>query len=235
MRTVSSKKKRIKRHPISREEFLHGLLRSDFLYYLPLNKKGVVLDVGCGWGTHAFNTARIAGMVYGCDPSEEKIRFCEKRRQKEEVKNVKFIQSKVEDLSFDQNIFDAILVHGLSTWSSEQYSNLLHLYAFLKPGGTLYFGAESILGYIFLKKKYTQLLRETGFVNEPNFYIASPSYHLPRFLIPHQDTEALRFILISMTAYRGIAGALVRFFVRIPGGVSVLRNFFYSYAIFVKK
>jgi len=235
MRTLSPKEERI-RHLLSREEFLYGLLRSDFLYYIPLDKNSTVLDVGCGWGTHSFNAARISGMVYGCDSSKEKITFCRERINEESVNNVEFLHSKVIDIQLKPATFDAILIHDLSLWSvEERYKNLQFLYGLLKPGGSLYFGTESTWGNAILRMKYKRMLHKAGFMKKPDFYIASPNYHLPRFLIPHRDTQALKFILISMTAYRGIIGSFVRFFVSIPGGVSILRDFFHSYAVFIKK
>lgn len=235
MRALFTKEKRIKRL-LSREEFLYGLLRSDFLYYLPIDSQSIVLDVGCGYGTHTFNMARVVAKVYGCDESDENISFCKKRALDEGVSNTEFIQSGIKNLPFPSNMFDAIAVYKTSGWSkSEWRENLSALHAFLKPEGVLYFGINSFLPLSFLKKKCARITRDAGFRKDLDIYIASPNYHLPRFLIPHEDTYALKFILTSMTAYRGIAGALVRLLVRLPGGVSLTRNFFHSYAIFVKK
>lgn len=211
------------------DELVFGLSRSDFLWYLPIDKESKVLDVGCGLGTHVFNMSGFADEVHGIDVSEERIEFCEARKQNEGFNNTHFLLSDVKDLTFTPSTFDAISVHGFTNMTVE---NLRRLRLLLKPDGMLYFGIDDRMNF---KKKYKKMLNDAGFGKKPNLYIASPSYHIPRFIIPVQDTQALKFILNSMTAYRGALGGLVRFFVKIPLLTPLFRNLFHSHAIFVKK
>lgn len=211
------------------EEFVFGLSRSDFLYYLPVDKKSKILDVGCGLGTHSFNIAGFAGEVYGCDVSKKNIDFCESRRKDDDVKNIHFLNKSIRELVFPPNTFDSILIHG------DIEKNLQYAHTLLKPDGVLYFGIENTFWSVFWKKKYERMLNCAGFNKTPDFYIAYPCYHIPRFLIPLQDTVALRFILNSMTAYKGVLGVLIRLFVKISLFTRVSKVFFHSHAVFIKK
>ncbi|MDD5032887.1 MAG: methyltransferase domain-containing protein [Candidatus Pacebacteria bacterium] len=94
---------------------------------------------------------------------------------------------------------------------------------------------KSYRTYTYSKKGYERLLKDVGFDKTPDFYIAHPGYNLPQFLIPFQDETALKFILNSMSIDKGTTGKVARLFTRIPFLRGIIRNFFYAYAIFVKK
>lgn len=268
---------------LGREDFIFCPARSDFLYYLPLDKTSKVLDVGCGLGVHSFNAARLAGEVWGCDLSKKRVAFCEVRRKSEGVVNVNFLHSDVENLPFAPDTFDAIILNGVVEWLGEKNKNkdprqdqlddLRHLRSLLKPGGTIYIGIENRLAaaylfsakdhnslkytnflprwaanwvsllkrgkpyrtYTYTKKGYERLLKDAGFDGAPDFYIAHPGYNLPQFLLPFEDIGALKFILNSMSIDKGTTGRLARFLVKIPLLAGAMRNFFYSYAIFITK
>ena len=146
---------------LGREDFVFGMARSDFLYYIPLDKTSKVLDVGCGLGTHSFNASRFAGQVYGCDLSKKRVEFCEERKKDEKVQNINFLHSDVENLPFSPNTFDAILLNGVLEWLGEKNKNkdprqdqiedLAYLRKLLKPGSTLYVGIENrfAVSYLF--------------------------------------------------------------------------------------
>ena len=265
------------------EEFIFGLSRSDFLYYLPLNKNSKVLDVGCGLGVHSFNAASRAGEVWGCDLSKKRVEFCEARKRSEGVENVNFLHSNIENLPFEPEAFDAIILNGVVEWFGEKNKNkdprqdqledLRYLRQLLKTGGVLYVGIENRVAasylfsafdhnhlkytsfmprfvanwvsylkrgkpyrtYTYTKGGYNRLLKDAGFNKMPEFYIAHPGYNLPQFLIPFDDLGALKFILNSMSIDKGTTGKVARFLIKIPLMAGLMRNFFYSYVIFVTK
>jgi len=268
---------------IGREEFIFGGARSDFLFYIPLDKKSKVLDVGCGLGAHSFNAARLAGEVYGCDLSKKRVDFCEERRLSENIQNLRFIHSDIENLPFGDGTFDAIILNGVVEWLGEKNKNkdprqdqidgLRRARQLLKPGGMIYIGIENRFAasylfsardhnnlkytsfmprfianlvslrkrgkpyrtYTYSKQGYERLLLDAGFDKKPDIYIAHPGYNFPRFLIPFNDMAALKFILNSMSIDKGLTGKIARFFSKIPFGAAFIRNFFYAYAIFIKK
>ncbi|MDD2753537.1 MAG: class I SAM-dependent methyltransferase [Candidatus Portnoybacteria bacterium] len=268
---------------LGREDFIFGPGRSDFLYYLPLDKTSRVLDVGCGLGAHSFNAARIAGEVWGCDLSKKRVAFCEARRKNEGAANVNFLHSDIEGLPFAPDTFDAIILNGVVEWLGEKNKNkdprqdqlddLRRLRSLLAPGGVMYIGIENRLAaaylfsakdhnslkytnflprfaanlasylkrgkpyrtYTYAKKGYEHLLKDAGFDGAPDFYIAHPGYNLPQFLMPFEDLGALKFILNSMSIDKGTTGKLTRFLIKIPWLGGLMRNFFYSYVIFITK
>ncbi|HVS79880.1 MAG TPA: class I SAM-dependent methyltransferase, partial [Candidatus Paceibacterota bacterium] len=94
---------------------------------------------------------------------------------------------------------------------------------------------KSYRTYTYAKGGYEKLLRDSGFSNPACFYIAHPGYNLPQYLIPFGDTAALCFVLNSMSIDKGMRGAFVRAIAVLPGMGKITRNFFYSYAMYVKK
>lgn len=213
----------------SMEEFIFGLLPSDFLYYLPLNDQAKVLDVACGLGTHSFNIAKFAGEVYGCDPSFKKIAFCEARKQSEGYKNVHFSCSDIADLPFSSNTFDVIIASNSAGLLSKKESDLHLIYKLLKPGGMFYFCTHTRCPW-----KLKRALSGVEF-EKIDFYIAHPSCYFPRFLIPVNDFGTLRFVLNIISADKGVLGVIVRFVIKIPLVGGGIRFFLPHYAVFIKK
>jgi len=268
---------------LGKEEFVYGLPRSDFFYYIPINKESRVLDIGCGLGVHSFNAAKLAGEVYGCDQSKKRVEFCEEKRRHQKIENLRFFHSDIESLPFKDNTFDVVFLNGVVEWlgvknknknpRDDQTEDISKLRKLLKPGGTMYIGIENRFSpaylfsgrdhnglkytsfmprfladwttrlltgkpyrtYTYSKTGYTHLLKDAGFENKPDFYIAHTGYNLPQFLIPFNDITALKFILNNMTIDKGTTGKLARVLIKIPFLGYVMRSFFYSYAIFVKK
>ena len=72
--------------------------------------KGKVLEVGIGSGLNMpyLNTSNISSLV-GIDPSEELIQIAEKRIDNSMPK-IDFIISKAEEMKFDDNAFDTVLM-----------------------------------------------------------------------------------------------------------------------------
>ena len=89
--------------------------------------------------------------------------------------------------------------------------------------------------YTYSKRGYVRLLKDAGFDTPPDFYIAHPGYNLPQFVIPFDDITALQFILNAMSIDKGTTGRVTRILIKIPFFGYIIRHFFYSYLIFVKK
>ena len=94
---------------------------------------------------------------------------------------------------------------------------------------------KSYRTYTYTKGGYERLLRDAGFSNTARFYIAHPGYNLPQYLILFEDAAALRFIIDSMSVDKGGKGGLMRTLISVPGFGKIMRNFFYSYAIYIQK
>lgn len=214
---------------IGMEEYIFGLLPSDFLFYLPLNERSKVLNVACELGTHSFNIAKFAGEVHACDSSLKKITFCQKRTKDEDIKNIYFLHSDIASLPFPSNSFDVIMINDIAGLLDKKEDDLCRIYEMLKPGGMLYFGMRARR-----PKTVECALNNIGFKGV-DFYIAHPNHCFPRFLIPFYELYSLRFVMNIITDDKGVIGKGIRVLIKIPIVVKSIRLFFPYYAVFAKK
>lgn len=73
------------------------------------NKKGLILDSGCGSGRNFLN---VDGLIIGTDFSEKMLRLARSRVKKENL-NAVLIQSDVLNLPFKDNSFDSIFLSSI--------------------------------------------------------------------------------------------------------------------------
>jgi len=96
------------------------------------NKKGNVLDLGCGTGR---NFTKINGTIYGVDFSDKMIKYARTNAEKKQFK-AEFLVSSLGDLIFGDNYFDsAIFIAALHCVVSkeERENSLRELLRVLKP------------------------------------------------------------------------------------------------------
>ena len=269
---------------LNREKFIFGKSRSDFMYYLNLNKNATCLDVGCGLGVNTFNIASYVKEVYAFDQSLKRVAFCNYRKKFENIKNVNFCHTDFKNLPFQNNFFDVIIMNGIVEWLGEindfknprddQIAVLKKMYAKLKKGGQIYIGIENRYASVYLTKgidhsglKYTSLIprflaniimkirkgrqyrtytysifgyrklfKNLGFNSENiDYYIAYPGYNRPQYIIPFDDLQSLSFFLRNMTKKKGLLGYMVRFLSKYDLFLRIIRHFFYSYLIYIRK
>jgi len=83
---------------------------------------------------------------------------------------------------------------------------------------------------------YKKLLKDSGFKSENiDYYIAYPGYNRPQYIIPFDDLQSLSFFLRNMTKKKGLLGGIVRFLSKYNLFLRIIRHFFYSYLIYIKK
>lgn len=96
------------------------------------NKKGNILDLGCGTGR---NFIKIKGTIYAVDFSSEMIKFAKINAEKKHVKTEFFVSS-LENLPFENNFFDSaifIAVLHCIPESENRENSLKELLRILKP------------------------------------------------------------------------------------------------------
>ncbi|MFZ5955269.1 MAG: class I SAM-dependent methyltransferase [Nanoarchaeota archaeon] len=97
------------------------------------DKKGKILDLGCGTGRHL---QKINGIkFFGIDFSEKMLRFAEKKIKKENIEAV-LVKSDMSKLPFSDDYFDyAIFIRSLHCIPSKKAreKSLRELYRVLKP------------------------------------------------------------------------------------------------------
>lgn len=134
--------------------------RADWRFLLPMTKKDIVLDVGCGWGNITFSLAQTAGLVVAIDPVFERVKFLDIRKKQEKMTNICCACADVLDFPFPENYFDTIILNGVLEWIgwSDNQSNprraqekaLQKIFDGLKENGNLYIGIENRFGLNYL-------------------------------------------------------------------------------------
>lgn len=228
-RSGGSSKARATARTIGKEEYIFGLLPSDFLYYLPFNERSKVLNIACELGTHSFNIAKLVGEVHACDISLKNIAFCQERMKDEGAKNVYFLHSDIVNLPFSSDTFDVIIINDVAGSSGKTEEDVRRVYQLLKPGGVLYLGM-----YARRTKEIRRMLSGAGF-KDIDLYIAHPNHYFPRFLIPFDELYSLRFVMNIITDDKGVIGRGIRALIKISLVVKGIRFFLSYYAVFAKK
>ncbi|NNE99570.1 MAG: methyltransferase domain-containing protein [Pyrinomonadaceae bacterium] len=97
----------------------------------------VVLDVGCGTGIVTLLAAEAAGpegQVVGIDPTGFLL---DRARSKTPAYPVKWIDTNVEDMPFDENTFDVVLCHQTFQYVEDPAAGMAAMKHVAKQGGTI--------------------------------------------------------------------------------------------------
>ena len=151
------------------------------------DKKGKILDLGCGSGR---NFVRTNGIIYGVDFSENMLRFAREHAEKNKFK-VELVKAEAFDLPFDDNFFDSAIfvavLHCIPE-AEKRATALMELLRVLKPGAEAWISVwdknqarfknrkkESFIPwkydgkehmryyYLYDKKELANLLKKVGF------------------------------------------------------------------------
>lgn len=156
-----------------------------------------ILDLGCGWGTFGFALAHRVESVVGVDFSERSIELCERRRERADLGNVRFVCADAGDTGLEGEGFDVVvaadLFEHLYPDDSRRVTNEAH--RVLKRGGRFVVWTPHRGHFIEILKNRTPLLKadpthvdyksmerlkamvsDAGFVLEKAYYAES---HLP--------------------------------------------------------
>lgn len=78
-------------------------------------KKGEkILDLGTCSGTFAFITAKDGAESYATDISEQAIKYCKKRKEKENINNIFFKKASAEQQPFNSAFFDKVIMGDIA-------------------------------------------------------------------------------------------------------------------------
>ena len=124
--------------------------RFDVARSLP-QASGVVLDVGCGFGTSTIALARSARHVLALDPSPARVRLTAARLKAEGLENATVVQADARRLPVADELCDLVTLVGVLEWTSvgaaaplaTQRAVLAEVERVLRPGGALLLGIEN--------------------------------------------------------------------------------------------
>lgn len=97
------------------------------------DKKGRVLDIGCGPGVMVEGFNEEGYEFFGIDAAQGMIDEC--KRKYGEIKNAHFSTGKIEKINFPDNHFDIIVCMGVVEYIQNNMIALREIYRVLKPGG----------------------------------------------------------------------------------------------------
>ena len=75
--------------------------------------KDKILDAGCGVGQWSLIFSRHNKEVAGVDIREERLNIAGKLVEINSINNIKLVNSRIEELPFNDNTFDAVFCYGV--------------------------------------------------------------------------------------------------------------------------
>lgn len=98
----------------------------------------VFADLGSGRGNDVLKAGRMVGtlgMAMGVDFTREMVEVAESNRRKLRMDNVKFFESPIESLPFEDNSVDVIISNCTINHSKDKEAVYHEIFRSLKPGG----------------------------------------------------------------------------------------------------
>ena len=146
-------------------------------------KKGnnLVLDAGCGNGSLSFRIAKKEHKVIGIDITKENVDFANMVKDSKGIKNIKFMQMSLTDITFKDKLFDVVVSGEVLEHIKDDDKVMKHFNRVLKNGGqciisvpqnpNLWSNEDEWVGHVrrYEKEELINLLEENGFkINKIN-------------------------------------------------------------------
>jgi ubiquinone/menaquinone biosynthesis C-methylase UbiE len=106
--------------------------------YAGIRKGDHVLDLGSGAGNDCFVARAIAGengKVTGLDMTEPMVLKARENCTKLNFKNVEFVLGDIEEMPFDDNLFDIVISNCVLNLVPDKIKAFREIFRVLKPGG----------------------------------------------------------------------------------------------------
>jgi arsenite methyltransferase len=106
--------------------------------YAGIKKEDHVLDLGSGAGNDCFVARAIVGengKVTGLDMTESMILKASENCAKLNFKNVEFVLGDIEEMPFDNNLFDVVISNCVLNLIPDKTKAFREIFRVLKPGG----------------------------------------------------------------------------------------------------
>ena len=123
---------RYSKQPIADEAAYQKKLQVTQEYFQPDME---VLEIGCGTGSTAITHAPYVKHIQAIDFSSKMIAIAQAKADAQNVKNVTFEQSTIDDISVSNQTFDAVLGLNILHLLENKEAVIAKVYKMLKPGG----------------------------------------------------------------------------------------------------
>jgi len=138
-------------------------------------KKKTILDAGCGNGSLSFRIANKGHKIIGIDIAKGNVDFAKKVKESIGIKNIKFIQMSLTEITFKDKLFDVIISGEVLEHIKDDDKVVKHFNRILKKGGqciisvpqnpNLWSVEDDWVGHIrrYEKEELINLLEKNGF------------------------------------------------------------------------
>ncbi|WP_420547494.1 class I SAM-dependent methyltransferase [Curvivirga sp.] len=135
--------------PVPDEEIYKNKLRKTQEYLRPEMK---VLEFGCGTGSTALYLASDVKQILATDISERMIEIAKQKADEQNISNIDFQQSSIEELTIADQSIDAALGHSILHLLENRDQVIDQIYAMLKPGGIFVSSTACIKDFFIFHK-----------------------------------------------------------------------------------
>lgn len=115
---------------------------------IDFKNQSCVLDAGFGMGQWTIPLAVHNKELYGIEYSADRFEAVSKLIEDLEITNANLQLGSIEDLPFDDNMFDAIFCYSV-IFLTDYRRSLREFYRVLKPGGRVYFTLNGLGWYLY--------------------------------------------------------------------------------------
>lgn len=140
-------------------KFISDTGRVKWFDMLKLPRDITILDLGAGMGAMSQELSQKCETLYSVEPVKERIDFMRTRFKQEQCENINLIRSDIDNLPFEAETFDLIILNGVLEWlpvsrkdmnpRKAQLFYLKRLRKLLKKGGCIYVGIENRMAYSY--------------------------------------------------------------------------------------
>lgn len=123
-----------------------------------------MFEFGCGTGSTAIIHAPYVKHIHAIDFSSKMIEIAQAKANKENIKNITFEQSTIDDFNPPDQSIDVVLGMSILHLLENKEESIAKVYKMLKPGGIFVSSTACIADMMFLFKFIVPIGKLFGFV-----------------------------------------------------------------------
>ena len=129
-----------------------------------------VLEFGCGTGTTALHHAPFVKHILATDISANMLAHGERKAKEQNISNVSFSHTAIEDLNAEGKTFDAVLAMNILHLLGDKETVIKNMYQLLNPGGVFISSTPTLGDSLAWLRFVLPIARVFGFVPYVAFF-----------------------------------------------------------------